>query len=78
MILLLAGVVLYAFLKAHRENLGQVPSPAGTAPAERWRAVIRQPAVMMRMETEMTFNVASEAASSARSSCTDPAWNCPG
>ena len=29
--------------------------------SRRWRAVIRQPAVMMRMETEMTFNVASEA-----------------
>ena len=34
MILVLAGVVLYAFLKARRENLGQVPAPADTAPAD--------------------------------------------
>jgi basic amino acid/polyamine antiporter, APA family len=28
LVLVLAGVVLYAFLKAHRENTGQVPAPA--------------------------------------------------
>ena len=29
LILVLAGVVVYAFLKAHREDTGQVPAPAG-------------------------------------------------
>jgi APA family basic amino acid/polyamine antiporter len=29
MVLVLAGVVIYAFLKAHREDTGQVPAPAG-------------------------------------------------
>ncbi len=28
MVLVLAGVVIYAFLKAHREGTGQVASPA--------------------------------------------------
>ena len=28
LILVLAGVVIYAFLKAHREDTGQVPAPA--------------------------------------------------
>jgi len=27
LILVLAGVVLYAFLKAHREDSGQIPAP---------------------------------------------------
>jgi len=27
LVMVLAGVVLYAFLKARRENLGQVPAP---------------------------------------------------
>jgi APA family basic amino acid/polyamine antiporter len=30
LILVLAGVVVYAFLKAHREDTGQVPAPAET------------------------------------------------
>jgi APA family basic amino acid/polyamine antiporter len=34
LILVLAGVVVYAFLKAHRENTGQVPVPAENGPAE--------------------------------------------
>jgi basic amino acid/polyamine antiporter, APA family len=33
LILVLAGVVLYAFLKAHRENAGQVAAPEDV-PAE--------------------------------------------
>jgi len=34
LILVLAGVIIYAFLKAHRENTGQVPAPIEAAPAE--------------------------------------------
>ena len=47
LILVLAGVVVYAFLKAHREDTGQVP-----APADRPLAIGRRP--------EMTFSVQSE------------------
>jgi hypothetical protein len=35
MVIVLAGVIIYAFIKAHRESAGQVPPPraaAGTAP----------------------------------------------
>ena len=32
LVLVLAGVVLYAFLKAHREDTGQVPAPADSGP----------------------------------------------
>jgi len=34
LILVLAGVVIYAFLKAHRENTGQVPAPAEYSAAD--------------------------------------------
>ena len=58
LILVLAGVVLYAFLKARRENLGQVLARR-QAPADDGEPH-PPPAVMSRTETEMTFNVASE------------------
>ena len=34
MVIVLAGIVLYAFLKARRERLGQVGEPAGSLPAD--------------------------------------------
>jgi basic amino acid/polyamine antiporter, APA family len=33
LILVLAGIVLYAFLNARRERLGQIPEPADNPPA---------------------------------------------
>jgi basic amino acid/polyamine antiporter, APA family len=32
MVVVLAGIILYAFIRAHRERLGQVPAPADIAP----------------------------------------------
>jgi basic amino acid/polyamine antiporter, APA family len=34
LVVVLAGVVVYAFLKARRERLGQVAAPAGNPPRE--------------------------------------------
>jgi len=34
MVIVLAGIILYAFLKARRERLGQVEEPAGNLPVE--------------------------------------------
>ena len=33
MVVVLAGIILYAFVRAHRERTGQVPAPADPAPA---------------------------------------------
>ena len=33
MVVVLVGIILYAFLKARRERTGQVPAPADPAPA---------------------------------------------
>ncbi len=33
MVVVLAGIILYAFIQAHRERTGQVPAPADLAPA---------------------------------------------
>ena len=38
LILVLAGVVVYAFLKAHREDTGQVPAPADPPAGDRAEA----------------------------------------
>ncbi len=35
MILVLAGVIIYAFIKSWRERLGQMPEPADKPPLER-------------------------------------------
>ncbi len=34
MVIVLVGLILYAFLKARRERLGQAKEPAGTLPAD--------------------------------------------
>ena len=34
MVIVLVGIILYAFLKARRERLGQVGEPAGSLPAD--------------------------------------------
>jgi basic amino acid/polyamine antiporter, APA family len=34
LILVLAGIVLYAFLNARRERLGQIPEPADNPPGD--------------------------------------------
>jgi basic amino acid/polyamine antiporter, APA family len=40
MVVVLGGVILYAFIRARRERLGQIPAPAGLTPADLTPATI--------------------------------------
>jgi basic amino acid/polyamine antiporter, APA family len=49
MVLILVGVILYAFIKAWRERTGQVPEPAEVAPEAEGAAVVTAPAAGPRL-----------------------------
>ncbi len=70
LVIVLAGVILYAFLKARRERLARSRRQLTSPP--------RPPPVRPGGDSHDTSACSQKWASSGRPSCTGPAWSCPG
>ena len=78
LLVVLIGVILYAFLKARRERDGQVAEPVAAAPGSSGIAAAPGGTADQGGLAHERGRLLRSSAGCARSSCTGPGWNWPG